>query len=255
MPAATDRTRVAIVGGGIGGLAAAAFLHRAGIEATVYEQAQALTEVGAGLIVAPNAARLLRRLGGLTRLAEHAVALQTGWEFRRWADGRVLFSQELGDECVRRYGEQCYVMHRADLLDVLRAAVPPAWLRLNHRLTGLREVDDRPELTFADGSRAVADLVVGADGVHTTVGGYVARAGVPRFSGLCAYRCLVPAGQAPEFARRPVQTLWLGPGHHLVHYPIRAGTVVNIVAITPAGDWTAESWSAQGRIEDLRAAF
>ncbi len=247
--------RVAVVGGGIGGLATAAFLHRAGIASSVYEQAPALAEVGAGLVVSPNAVRLLRSLGQLDRLRERAVPLQTGWEFRRWEDGRVLFSQDLGEECERRFGEQSYVAHRADLLAAVRAAVPEPSLRLGMRLAGLRRLDDGVELTFTDGSRELADVVVGADGVHTTVGRFVAEAGSPRFSGMCAWRCLVPARSAPAFARRPAQTLWLGPDRHLVHYPISAGTQINIVAFGPAHDWTTESWSAEGRIEDLRAEF
>lgn len=247
--------RVAVVGGGIGGLATAAFLHRAGIEATVYEQAPALAEVGAGLVVSPNAVRLLRSLGQLDRFREHAVPLRVGWEFRRWEDGRVLFSQNLGEECERRFGEQSYVAHRADLLAAVQAAVPGAALRLGTRLAGLRRLDEGMELTFTDGTRTVADVVVGADGVHTTVGQFVTAAGSPRFSGICAWRCLVPAESAPEFARHPVQTLWLGPDRHLVHYPISAGAQINIVAFGPAYDWTTESWSAEGRIEDLRAEF
>lgn len=247
--------RVAVVGGGIGGLATAAFLHRAGIEATVYEQAPALTEVGAGLVVSPNAVRLLRSLGRLDRFRERAVPLRSGWEFRRWEDGRVLFSQDLGEECERRFGEQSYVAHRADLLAAVRAAVPEPSLRLGMRLAGLHRLDKGVELAFADGSREVADVVVGADGVHTTVGRFVAEAGSPRFSGICAYRSLVPAHTAPAFARRPVQTLWLGPDRHLVHYPICAGDQINIVAFGPAYDWTTESWSAEGRTEDLRAEF
>jgi salicylate hydroxylase len=83
----------------------------------------------------------------------------------------------------------------------------------------------------------------------------VLRTGPPRFSGICAYRCLVPADRAPEFALRPVQTLWLGPGHHFVHYPISAGRYVNVVAFAPARDWRVESWTAEGRIEDLLAEF
>ena len=102
-----------MVGGGIGGLAAAAFLRRAGLPATVYEQAAALGEVGAGLVVAPNAARLLRRLPSAPGLDRAGVALEAGWEFRRWADGTVLFVQRLGDACVRRYGEHTWTMHRA----------------------------------------------------------------------------------------------------------------------------------------------
>ncbi|MEV8634634.1 FAD-dependent monooxygenase [Streptosporangium sp. NPDC051023] len=247
--------RVAVVGGGIGGLATAAFLNRAGIDVTVYEQAKKLAEVGAGLVVSPNAVRLLRRLGQFERLRERAVALRIGWEFRRWADGQVLFSQQLGDECERRYGEQCYVTHRADLLDVVRAAVPESALRLNSRVVELERLTRGVEITFADGSRTVADVVIGADGVHTTVGRFVGQTGSPRFSGMCAYRCLVPAHRAPAFALRPVQTLWLGPDRHLVHYPISAGTQINIVAFGPAHDWTTESWSAEGRVEDLRAEF
>ncbi|MBE4739804.1 FAD-dependent monooxygenase [Streptomyces caniscabiei] len=251
----TPHPRVAVVGGGIGGLATAAFLHRAGIEATVYEQAPALTDVKAGLVVSPNAVRLLRGLGRLDRFRERAVPLEVGWEFRRWADGRVLFSQNLGEECVRRFGEQSYVAHRADLLAAVRAAVPEGALRLGTRLAGLRRLDGAVELTFTDGTREVADVVVGADGVHTTVGQYVTDTGSPRFSGICAWRCLVPAERAPEFARHPVQTLWLGPDRHLVHYPISGGAQINIVAFGPAYDWTTESWSAEGRIEDLRAEF
>ncbi|MEU3936541.1 FAD-dependent monooxygenase [Streptomyces sp. NPDC029044] len=249
------RLRVAVVGGGIGGLATAAFLHRAGIEATVYEQASALTEVGAGLVVSPNAVRLLRGLGQLDRFRDRAVPLEVGWEFRRWEDGRVLFSQNLGEECEQRFGEQSYVAHRADLLAAVRAAVPEGALRLGTRLAGLHRVDTGIELTFTDGTREVADVVVGADGVHTTVGQYVTETGSPRFSGMCAWRSLVPAHSAPEFARHPVQTLWLGPDRHLVHYPISGGAQINIVAFGPAHDWTTESWSAQGRIEDLRAEF
>ncbi|MDR0359183.1 MAG: FAD-dependent monooxygenase [bacterium] len=248
--------RVAVIGGGIGGLATAAFLDRAAIEVTVFEQAPVLTEVGAGLVVSPNAVRLVRRLGQFDRFRERAVALRVGWEFRRWQDGQVLFSQQLGTECERRYGEQCYVTHRADLLDAVRAAVPQSSLRLGHRLVSLRSPSpEGVELTFADGTQATADVVVGADGLHTAVGQYVAQAGAPRFSEMCAYRCLVPARWAPAFALRPAQTLWLGPDHHLVHYPICGGEVVNVVAFAPARDWKVESWSAEGRIEDLRAEF
>src|ERR1700683_1763633 len=250
--------RVAVVGGGIGGLAAAAFLHRAGLSATVYEQAAEISEIGAGLVVAPNAVRLLRRLGRIEVFQETAVPLEVGWEFRRWQDGRVLFSQRMGAECERLYGEWCYTAHRADLLDTLFSAVPEPGPRLDARCVRVRRVGHGAELSFADGATAPADVVIGADGTHSVVRDAVLNAeapGPPRFSGVCAYRCLVPAQRAPEFALRPVQTLWLGPGHHFVHYPISAGRYVNVVAFAPAGDWQIESWTAEGRIEDLRAEF
>src|SRR5215469_15138803 len=111
---------IAILGGGIGGLAAAAFLHQAELPCTVYEQAAQLREIGAGLVVAPNAARLLRQLGVLDAFEERAVRLDIGWEFRRWQDGAVLSAEDLATKCQRLYGEHTYTAHRADLLDIIR---------------------------------------------------------------------------------------------------------------------------------------
>ena len=247
--------RIAVIGGGIGGLAAAGFLHRAGLDVTVYEQAAMLTEVGAGVVVPPNAARLLRRLGLMEEFRALAVPLQVGWEFRRWQDGRVLFSQRLGADCERLYGEHTYTAHRADLLGLLATTVPRPGPRLGSRCVAVRRHPVHVELAFADGRAATADVVIGADGLHSVVRDAVLRTGPPTFSGTCAYRCLVPADRAPEFALRPVQTLWLGPGRHLVHYPISAGRYVNLVALAPARDYHIESWTAEGRIEDLRAEF
>ena len=247
--------RVAVVGGGIGGLSAAAFLHRAGLEVTVYEQAAELGEVGAGLIVAPNAARLLRRLASPLSLGQVGVVLETGWEFRRWADGSVLFAQRLGGDCARRYGEHTWTMHRADLLEVLRQALPAGTVELGRRCTGVSEDDSGVTLTFAAGKLARADVVIGADGIHSVLRDHVTTASEPRGSGLCAWRSLIPVRAAPEFAARPVQTLWLGYRRHLVHYPVSAGRLVNIVAFSPVPAGEVESWSAQGSKADFAAEF
>jgi len=247
--------RIAVVGGGIGGLAAAAFLRRAGLAATVYEQAPALGEVGAGLVVAPNAARLLRRLPAESGLEQSGVVLETGWEFRRWADGSVLFAQQLGEACARRYGEHTWTMHRADLLAVLRSAIPDETVKLGRRCTGVTQDAGGVTLTFSTGSPVRADVVVAADGIHSVLREHVTTATLPRQSGLCAWRSLVPAGAAPAFARRPVQTLWLGHRHHLVHYPVSSGRLVNVVAFSPSRPGEVESWSAVGRVTDLAAEF
>ena len=100
-----------------------------------------------------------------------------------------------------------------------------------------------------------ADVAVGADGIHSVVRNHVVPTIEPRFSGLCAFRCLVPTADAPKIARRPVQTLWLGPGRHFVHYPISRGQFVNVVAIAPAGNWRTESWTDDGEISDLLREF
>jgi salicylate hydroxylase len=246
--------RVAIAGGGIGGLAAAAFLHRAGVEVSVHEQAGQYREIGAGLVVAPNLMRLLRRLGLADGLEGRGVRLEVGWEFRRWADGRVLFSQDLADSAAM-YGEDTWVVHRADLLDLLLSAVPADALHLGARVTGVEQDAEAARLVLADGTAETADVVVAADGIHSTLRGAVARPGPPRYSGICAWRSLVPAEAAPDLARRPVQTLWLGPGRHLVHYPVSGGRLVNLVAFSPAGDFDVESWESRGRVADLAAEF
>jgi salicylate hydroxylase len=247
--------RIAIVGGGIGGLAAAAFLHRAGLPAVVHEQARELKEVGAGLVVAPHAVRLLRRLGVLEALLDQAVPLDVGWEFRRWDDGRVLSSEDLAGSCVRLYGERTYTVHRADLLNAISSAVPADAVHLGRRCTGISVHDDSAVLEFSDGASVETDVVIGADGVHSTVRGVVTEPSPATYSGLSAFRAIVPADRAPDFARRSAQTLWIGPDHHLVHYPISGGEAVNLVAFAPAGDFTVESWSATATVEEFLAEF
>ena len=148
--------RVAIVGGGLGGLAAALLLRNAGLEATVYEQSPELREVGAGIVVSPNMARPLRELGLAEKLAAFAVRLEAAWEFRRWQDGRVLFSQPMGDECERLYGAHCYVAHRADLLNLFQQALPRELLRLDHRCVDIRQDEREAEITFASKSGGTA---------------------------------------------------------------------------------------------------
>jgi salicylate hydroxylase len=251
--------RIAIVGGGLGGLAAALFLRKAGLEATVYEQSPELREVGAGIVVAPNMVRPLARLGLARKLEDFSVRLEAAWEFRNWKNGRVLSVQPMGEACERLYGAHCYVAHRADLLSLFRDALPRQHLRLDHRVVAVDQDASEATLTFVDraGNQTpvTADIVIGADGIHSAVRPLIAPKVDARFSGLCAFRCLVPAEKAPEMALRPVQTLWLGPGRHFVHYPISRGTLVNVVAIVPAGDWRNESWMADGEISDLIDEF
>ena len=244
-----DTPRIAVVGGGIGGLSAGAFLHRAGLEVTVYEQAPELGEVGAGLVVSPNAIRMIRRLGHMDAFLDKAVALDVGWEFRRWEDGRVLSSEQMTGRCEDLYGERSYVTHRADLVEALRAAVPEHLVRLGTRCTDITERGDHYELTFEGG--ATAD----ADGIHSIVRGLVTEPSPAEYSGMCAYRTLVPAAQVPEYFRRPAQTLWIGPHHHLVHYPISGGDFINIVAFAPADEKVDESWSATATVDELLTEF
>jgi salicylate hydroxylase len=245
--------RVGIAGGGLGGLSAALFLLRAGVgDVRVFEQQSALGEIGAGIQVAPNAVRLLQRLGLKEALRAASVPFEDAWEFRRWQDGRVLFSQTFGAAGEARFGAPYIAIHRADLLGVLAAALPAGVVSLGKHVSGVE--GDR--FVFADGSLSDAfDVLVGADGIHSAVRDVVAGPGSPVFTGLAAYRALVPADEAPAFARRPVCSIWLGPGRHFVHYPVSGGAYVNLVTANPAGDWRTESWTAPGRVADFLAEF
>lgn len=254
-PDAAD-LRIAIVGGGIGGRCALKFLHRAGLSnVSLYEQTPAFADSGAGIQMSPNAVRLLARLGLADALRAVGVQLETGWELRRWQDGRVLSSQDLSLECELMFGAPYYVLHRADLLTVLGAGTPDPMVHLGHRCVSVTETADEVELGFENGLVVHADVVIGADGVHSVVQEALGKPPAPTYSGLAAYRCLIPADRAPDLASRPVFTSWLGPGRHLVHYPVSGGRLINVAAAVPATDWRGESWTAQGQVADLVAEF
>ncbi|HUN32864.1 MAG TPA: FAD-dependent monooxygenase [Trebonia sp.] len=249
---------VAIVGGGLGGLCAAAFLYRAGVQVTVFEQAPELSYVGAGINMGPNAGLVLHHLGLTEAMNKAGEIIETGWEFRRWQDGSVLFAQERGprgQHGLRRYGAHGYFIHRADLLEILLSVVPAGNIALGRKCTRLEQDENGCRLWFADGSTAEADAVIGADGIHSCVRDAVVERVPTTFSGLCAWRCLIPAPQVSSFALRPAQTLWVGPGRHVVHYPIRNRTWVNAVAITPVPEWNPETWAGTGDVSELVAEF
>jgi salicylate hydroxylase len=255
MMSTDDGPTIVILGGGVGGLAAAAFLRQRGFDSDIYEQAAALTEVGAGLVIAPNAARLLRRLDVLDRFLKRMVRMEVGWEFRRWENGAVLSAENLEEGCMRLYGEHTYTAHRADLLNALRSAVPEHSIHLGKRCVSVEFEGEQAVVRFEDGETIRPDILIGADGVHSRVRSAVIGPTHARESGICAFRALVPAHKAPGFAKRRSQTLWIGPGHHLVHYPVSGGEYINLVAFGPAGANSVESWTATATVEELLDEF
>ncbi|MFE4534698.1 FAD-dependent monooxygenase [Streptomyces scopuliridis] len=242
-------SRIAVVGAGIAGLTLALALGRAGNRCEVYEQAGQLRELGAGVQIAPNAARLLRRLGLGRRLDAMAVRAQAV-EMRRWDDSRLLSRSELGAACEARYGAPYYLVHRADLHRALLSEVEADQLHLGSRCVRVEEYDDGVRLHFADGSAHEADVVVGADGIRSVVREALAT-DRPRFSGQSMYRGLVPAEELPFLLDEPKVRLWFGPGQHCVCYPVAAGKWISVGATAPAGDRAPESWTAEGRTTEL----
>ena len=160
--------------------------------------------------------------------------------------------QPFGAEGEERFGAPYLALHRADLLSLLASAVPEGVVALGRHVEGV----DGDRFVFADGSSSERfDALIGADGIHSAVRSAIAGPGSPVFTGLAAYRALVPVSEAPEFARRPVCSIWLGPRRHFVHYPVSGGEQVNLVTAGPAGDWREESWTAPGSVPEFLDEF
>lgn len=249
--------RIAIVGAGIGGLVVAACLKRlTGARVEVFEQAQHFTRVGAGIMLAPNASKILAAIGARPALERTAVTL-TMLQNRTWDTGETLFDLELGPAAEERYGGPFLLAHRGDLHTALLDVVDEKTIRRGRELVGIRNHDDRVELSFADGSRGSFDLVIGADGVHSTVRQSLLTAQPANFTGRVAYRAvfdasLVDPRLAPEVGP---STKWWGPDRHIVIYHVNRGAELYFTTSVPDAEWTDESWSAKGSIEELREEF
>jgi salicylate hydroxylase len=245
---------IAIVGGGIGGLAAALSLLRAGFDVQVYEQSRSLSEVGAGIQVSPNATRILHRLGLAGELARIGVRSEAIHQ-RRWEDGRTLLRSPLGRTLEQHFGVPHYQCHRAELLFALANAFPRERLHLGHRLVGLADRDDCVEARFENGEHATADLLVGADGIHSVVRGILLGPESPRFTNCVAYRGIVPAERVAYLDIENASTVWMGPGRHFVHYFVSGGRLLNFVALMDHDSWQRESWTDRGDLADVIAAY
>jgi salicylate hydroxylase len=238
--------RAIIVGGGIGGLTAAVALRQTGWSVQVIERAEQFGEVGAGVQLGPNATRVLKRLGLGEKLDEIAVAPEAV-RFLRWADDAVLTECQL----LGRFGAPYYTLYRPDLIEILAAAQPSEDMMLGTEVTDVSATPGGAAVSTADGTRLEADLVLGCDGIHSTVRSRAIGDVPARFSGMCAYRAVVPNDGVEQLVRN-----WMGPDRHLVAYPVgRGGRYLNLVCVDTASDWRTESWTAPGDPDELRNAF
>lgn len=234
--------RVLIIGGGIGGSAAALAMLRAGHKVSIFEQVKAKSEVGAGIQISPNASRLLHRYGLSARLDEVAVRPQAV-EARRWDDGKILSSSPLGDTVETAFGAPHYHVHRAELLKVITDAIPGESLHEGKRCIDIVDEGNGVLAKFDDGSSAEGDILIGADGIHSYVRKHLFGAEAPRFSGNIAFRGLVPRERIGHLNLKLNTTNWLGPGGHFVHYFVSSGRYLNFVAVSEQSEWRGESWN------------
>ena len=246
--------RVAIIGGGIGGLSAALHLLKAGLDVQVYEQAPRITELGAGIQISPNAARLLHRLG-LKAAMDAIGVLPRAVHQRRWDDGRTLQRAPLGPDVEAAFGAPYYHFHRADLANLLADALPKERVHTGDRLVGLEHNGERVVAAFDNGAAAEADVLVGADGIHSRVRDLVFGPEKPRFTGCVAWRGLVPVDRIAHLDIEVASHNWMGPGAHCVHYWVSARKLMNVVCVVEHGTWTAEGWTDRGNVADVLARY
>lgn len=242
--------RVAIVGGGIGGLATAVALARRNIRATIYEQAASLGEVGAGVFIYPNSLRQLERMGLGEALATVGAKVGNKSRYCRM-DGSVVGSILTTDSTG---WNGMYGMHRADLLRVLAEAIDPATIRTSHRCIGFTQHETGGRLSFDNGESAEFDVVVAADGIHSSLQKYLVEQTPPEYSGFRAYRGLLPRERLPNWDL-DAHLVWMGENKHFMVFPVRAGELLNYVGFVPTANETVESWSAIGDRDELAASF
>ena len=257
MPAADRADKVLIAGGGIGGLCAALSLARQGFEVEVLERAAKFGEIGAGIQLGPNCTRVLFDLGLEEALGDLSFRPQ-GSEIRHWKSGRVITSSPLGDSVQQRYGYPYLHIHRADLLDLLVDSVgdePGITLHRASEVTGITRGGTGVSVTTRAGKHFEADLLVGADGIHSVVREHLFGREKPTFTGNIAWRALVPSGRLPAGLVRSMATLWWGPGAHFVHYYVRRGELVNWVCVKEKKGWEIESWQERGDYRELKQDF
>jgi salicylate hydroxylase len=245
-----SRPNIAIVGGGIGGLFAANALLAQGLQVSVYEQAPALGEVGAGVFLTPNSVRQLERAGLGPAVEKWGARVGPGSRYFRH-DGSPIAPVQVTDSSG---WNATFGMHRADLVELLADALPDNVVHTGHRCTGFEQRDDVARVTFSNGAVAEADVIVAADGIHSELRPYVFPPSNPVFSGSVAYRGVLPLERIPDWPT-DAWLMWLGKAKHFLTFPVRAGQLINYVGFVPADEQMKESWSSPGDPDVLRREF
>jgi salicylate hydroxylase len=245
--------RIAVVGAGLGGLAAAIALRRQGFEVQIYEQAPELAEFGAGITISPNSVKVFRALDLGDKL--HRIGTQpNGLTWRDWGSDAIHNVLPYLD-FETRYGATFYVVHRSDLHRLLSEALPQEIIHLGKRCTGVSSQNGTVGLTFADGTSAEADLVVGCDGIRSAVRASVFGGDGPRYAGTMCWRALAPTDALPKDFHNQHINQWAGDEGFIISYYIRQGKFINFVCVRPQPGWTEQSWSVPSSVEEMLAAF
>ncbi|MES2259822.1 MAG: FAD-dependent monooxygenase [Pseudomonadota bacterium] len=250
--------KIGIIGAGIGGLSAAIALRRAGHDVIVFEQSKQFLRVGADINLTPNAVRALDGLGeGVGDAVRASAARPTHRISRTWNTGEETSRLEMGDTAERKYGAPQLTIHRADLLAALAAVFPAECVLFAKRAAAITQHADGIDAGFTDGSSYRVDILIGADGIHSAVRSAMFGQENPRFTGVVAFRAVVPAARVAEVPNIQAFTKWWGPNpeSQIVTFPLNQGKDIFIFATTAQDSWTEESWTTAGSIEELRASY
>jgi salicylate hydroxylase len=247
---AKRRLEIIIVGGGIGGLFAANALIAHGLGVSLYEQAPALGEVGAGVFLTPNSVRHLQRVGLGPSVEKRGARVGAGSHYFRH-DGAPIAPVQVTDSSG---WNATFGMHRADLVEMLANALPSGVVHTGCRAVGCEQIGDVARVSFADGAAAEADIVIAADGIHSELRRSVTPPSHPVFHGSVAYRGVLPHALIPHWPNDS-WLMWLGKNKHFLTFPLRAGQLINYVGFVPADEEMKESWSAPGDPQVLRHEF
>ena len=252
----TSQSTIGIVGAGIGGLAAAIALRRAGHEAVVFEQAKQFARVGADINLTPNAVRALDGLGA-GEAARVTAARPSHRISRSYDTGEETSRLEMAETAEEKYGAPQLTIHRADLLAALAEMFPADRVALGKRASAIEADAEGVSLAFEDGSSARVGALVGADGIHSAVRRAMFGAESPRFTGIVAYRAVVPAERVAGLPNLGAFTKWWGPNpqSQIVTFPLNRGKDIFIFATTPQDSWQLESWTAPGSVDELREQY
>ncbi|MDO8768571.1 MAG: FAD-dependent monooxygenase [Burkholderiaceae bacterium] len=252
-----QKFKVLISGGGIGGLAAAIALLKRGIDVEIYEQAGELREFGAGIQISPNGNRALNTLGVFDKLKKLSCNSDSK-EIRLWNTGKTWKLFDLGTAAVSKYGFPYMTVFRPDLLRVLSDEVrrlKSDAIYLNARSLSMSQTDTGVTLELADGRKVQGDILIGADGVHSKIRPALFGSDEIQFTGMVAWRTLIPMKALPERFARSVAVNWVGPGGHIVHYPVQGGKIMNFVGTLEGNNWASRPWSAPATREECISAF
>lgn len=249
--------KILIAGAGLGGLAAASCLMKAGHTVEIYEQAPKLAEVGAGIQISANAMHVLRDLGLDAAIARIGVR-PAAYVFRLFDTGEEIQRFSLSAEHERMHGAPYTQMHRADFHDLLAAKArefDPEVVRLNHKVTGFTQDDTGVTLHFEDGGSSRGDLLIGADGLKSAVRRQLFGDAVATYTGDAAWRITVPVERLPQHHLEKAMHVFVGPARHAVCYFLRGGALLNFVGIVETEEVSDESWTQKFPWEKLKADY